>query len=668
LAFSTLPVTSLKGVGPSLAEKLGKLGVFTTLDLLLHLPRRYQDRSRIVELGALTSEAECLVEGEIVAARIAFGRLRNLLVTIQDETGFLNLRFFHFARNQQQSLKPGVRVRCFGQVRLGREGFEIVHPEYRIFSGAAPALEHALTPVYPTTKGLGQTRLRALVGQVLDQGLPDDDGLPYQSLQTLHQPPTDTTATDIAACQEQLAIDELTAYYLVMRRRQALRAELGTRALPPAQQLGRRLLTNLGFQLTGAQRRVLKEVLEDLEKTEPMLRLLQGDVGSGKTVIAAFAAIRASEHQAQTALMAPTEILAEQHYLNFRDWLSPLGIEVVHLTGSQSAAARRESLEAIASGRALVAVGTHALFQQQVSFRTLALTIVDEQHRFGVHQRMALRAKGQLPHQLVMTATPIPRTLTMALYADMAVSVIDELPKGRQPIETAVISDQRREDIFSRVAQLLEKGEQAYWVCPLIDDSEQLSAMSVETLSGLLNHGLPGAQIGVLHGRMPSAEKASVMARFKAGEIQLLLATTVVEVGVDVPNATLMVIENPERMGLSQLHQLRGRVGRGSVRSHCILLYGSPLSQAGKTRLQVMRDSQDGFYIAEKDLELRGPGDLLGTRQTGEQQFRIADLAVHAHLIPQVVTRGDQLLSNEPEVAARLLKIWAPEETTESAV
>jgi ATP-dependent DNA helicase RecG len=506
------------------------------------------------------------------------------------------------------------------------------------------------------------------VGQVLDQGLPDDDGLPYQSLQTLHQPPTDTTATDIAACQERLAIDELTAYYLVMRRRQALRAELGTRALPPAQQLGRRLLTNLGFQLTGAQRRVLKEVLEDLEKTEPMLRLLQGDVGSGKTVIAAFAAIRASEHQAQTALMAPTEILAEQHYLNFRDWLSPLGIEVVHLTGSQSAAARRESLEAIASGRALVAVGTHALFQQQVSFRTLALTIVDEQHRFGVHQRMALRAKGQLPHQLVMTATPIPRTLTMALYADMAVSVIDELPKGRQPIETAVLSDQRREDIFSRVAQLLEKGEQAYWVCPLIDDSEQLSAMSVETLSGLLNDGLPGAQIAMLHGRMPSAEKASVMARFKAGEIQLLLATTVVEVGVDVPNATLMVIENPERMGLSQLHQLRGRVGRGSVRSHCILLYGSPLSQAGKTRLQVMRDSQDGFYIAEKDLELRGPGDLLGTRQTGEQQFRIADLAVHAHLIPQVVTRGDQLLSNEPEVAARLLKIWAPEETTESAV
>lgn len=668
MAFSSRPVTSLKGVGPSLAEKLSRLGVHSTLDLLLHLPRRYQDRSHVMELGSLSAEDECLVEGEIVDARVTYGRQRSLLVTLQDDTGFLNLRFFHFARNQQLALKPGVQMRCFGQVRLGREGFEMAHPEYQTFSSSAPDLDQALTPVYPTTKGLGQARLRSLTTQLIGQALEGDDKVPYRALLTLHQPPPDTTPADIERLQAELARDELTAYYLVMRRRQSLRAKLGTRPLPPAQQLGRKLLERLGFKLTGAQRRVLREVLEDLEKPEPMLRLLQGDVGSGKTVIAAFAAIRASEHQAQTALMAPTEILAEQHFMNFRDWLSPLGIEVVHVTGSQTTAQRREALEAISSGRALVAVGTHALFQKQVNFNALALTIVDEQHRFGVHQRMALRAKGQLPHQLVMTATPIPRTLTMALYADMAVSVIDELPSGRQPIDTAVLSDRRRGEVFSRLEALLQRGEQAYWVCPLIEDSDQLPAMSVEVMSQLLGAALPDTPIGVLHGRMPSAEKARVMAEFKAGALELLLATTVVEVGVDVPNASLMVIENPERMGLSQLHQLRGRVGRGSHRSHCILLYASPLSEAGRTRLEVMRDSQDGFYIAEKDLELRGPGDLLGTRQTGDQQFRVADLSVHAHMIPEIVKRGDELIHDQPELAASLLALWAPEETSESAV
>ncbi len=668
MAFSSQPITSLKGVGPSLAEKLARLGISNTLDLLLHLPRRYQDRSHLVELSSLVGDEECLIEGEIVAARVAYGRARNLLVTVADDTGFINLRFFHFARNQQQALQSGVKVRCFGQVRLGREGFEMVHPEYRIFSGSPPPLAAALTPVYPTTKGVGQTRLGSLVAQVLAAELPEDEGEPFRALRYLHQPPTDARDDEIARYQARLAFDELTAYYLVMRRRAALRAKTGTRALPPAKQLGRKLLTGLGFELTGAQRRVLREVLEDLEKTEPMLRLVQGDVGSGKTVIAAFAAIRASEHGAQTAMMAPTEILAEQHYLNFRDWLEPLGIRVVHLTGSQSAAQKREALEAISSGSASVAVGTHALFQKQVNFAALALTIVDEQHRFGVHQRMALRAKGSLPHQLVMTATPIPRTLTMALYADMAVSIIDELPKGRQSIDTVVLADNRRDEVFARIEALLARGEQAYWVCPLIDESEQLNAMSVETLSGLLAQSLPQHEIGILHGRMPSADKADVMARFKAGQIELLLATTVVEVGVDVPNATLMVIENPERMGLSQLHQLRGRVGRGSQRSHCVLLYASPLSEAGRTRLSVMRDSQDGFYIAEKDLELRGPGDLLGTRQTGEQQFRIADLAVHAHMLPEVAVRGDALLQDQPEVALRLLQMWAPEETSESGV
>ena len=662
------PIETLRGVGPSLKDKLEKLNLRRTSDLLLHLPRRYQDRSTVVALASLRGEQECLVEGEIVAARVVFGRRRSLLVTMQDPTGYLNLRFFHFARNQQASLKPGAHLRCFGQVRFGHEGFEMAHPEYRVFSGKPPALEAGLTPVYPTTKGLGQARLRSLVAQVLTELPAAEPGSPVASLRLLHAPGGDTTAADIEAAQEQLAKDELTAYYLVMRRRQARRARQTTRPLPRAQQLGRALLKNLGFKLTGAQRRVLTEVLTDLEKPEPMLRLLQGDVGSGKTVIAAFAAIRASEHGTQTALMAPTEILAEQHYLNFHEWLSPLGIEVVHLTGSQSAARRGEALSAIESGSALVAVGTHALFQRAVSFPALSLTIVDEQHRFGVHQRMALRAKGQLPHQLVMTATPIPRTLTMALYADMNVSVIDELPRGRLPVDTAVLSAARRSEVFERVAGLLARGEQAYWVCPLIDESDHLNAVSVEQMEPMLRAALPDARIGVLHGRLASQDKARVMAAFKSGELELLLATTVVEVGVDVPNATLMVIENPERMGLAQLHQLRGRVGRGSQRSHCVLLYAESVSESGRQRLKVMRDSQDGFYIAEKDLELRGPGDLLGTRQTGEQQFRVADLAVHAHLIAEIVTNGDRLLREDPAAAERLLDMWAPEESGAIAV
>jgi len=658
------PITELKGVGPSLAEKLGRLGLNSTADLLLHLPRRYQDRSTIVPLAALRPEQECLIEGEIVDARLTFGRRRSLLVTLQDATGYLTLRFFHFTRSQREGLRPGVRLRGFGQVRFGREGFEMAHPEYRLFTGEPPRLESGLTPVYPTSKGLGQARPRGLLRQVLaalPASIGEDD--PGDLLRLLHEPPAEATPEIIAAAQERLAHDELTAYYLVMRQRQARRAKQRTQPLPRAQQLGRALLASLDFRLTAAQRRVLTEVLSDLEKDEPTLRLVQGDVGSGKTVIAAFAAVRASEHGAQTALMAPTEILAEQHYLNFSQWLTPLGIEVAHLTGSQTARQRARTLEAIESGRALVAVGTHALFQSHVSFHRLALTIVDEQHRFGVHQRMALRAKGSIPHQLVMTATPIPRTLTMALYADMDVSVIDELPTGRQPIDTAVLPARRRAEVLERVSTLLARGEQAYWVCPLIEDSDHVDATSLETLLPELKAALPRARIGELHGRMSSQDKARTMDEFKSGRLQLLLATTVVEVGVDVPNATLMVIENPERMGLAQLHQLRGRVGRGALRSHCVLLYAEELSEGGRQRLQVMRDSQDGFYIAEKDLELRGPGDLLGTRQTGEQQFRIADLSLHAHLIPEMVRRGDALLRDSPAAVERLLAMWAPQET-----
>lgn len=657
-------VQTLKGVGPSLKEKLARLGVERLLDLLLHLPLRYQDRSKLVSLATLRPEQEALVSGQIVDARLAYGRRRSLVVTLEDQTGYLKLRFFYFSRAQQNALKSGVYLRAFGRARLGREGLEFIHPEYRTFATEPPAPEPELTPIYPSTDGLGQGRLRSLTGQLLAFSWPNDDGTPYADLAFLHRPPADADKAAIEAVQARIAQDELTAYYLVMRHRQSDRARHRTIALPRAEQLGRELLKLLGFRLTGAQRKVTTEVLEDLARDVPMLRLLQGDVGSGKTIIAAFAAIRAAEHGAQTALMAPTEILAEQHYLNFMAWLEPLGIPIVLLTGSQSAAERRRATAAIESGKALVAVGTHALFQGAVNFARLALTVVDEQHRFGVHQRMALKDKGteqgQLPHQLVMTATPIPRTLTMALYADMDVSVLDELPPGRQPITTLAVPDERRDEVLDRVAGAIAAGRQTYWVCPLIEVSEQLEAASVEATLPLLTEGLPEARIGVLHGRMKSAEKAEVMAAFKGGSIEVLLATTVVEVGVDVPNATVMVIESPERMGLAQLHQLRGRVGRGEHASHCVLLYGTPLAETSRRRLGVIRDSQDGFQIAEADLELRGPGDLMGTRQTGEQQFRIADLRRHAHLIPDVVTRGDRILRDDPATAERLLTIWAP--------
>jgi ATP-dependent DNA helicase RecG len=653
-------VETLKGVGPALREKLARLGVSRLIDLLLHLPLRYEDRSRIISLSSVHAEQECLVEGRVVDARLAYGRRRSLLVTLEDQTGYLHLRFFYFSRAQEAALKPGSFVRAFGQARLTRSGLEMVHPEYRNFDAPPPPPEPELTPVYPTTRGLSQGRLRGLTGLLLDMDWPEGDGTPYADLKFLHRPPASASLADLADTQARIAMDELTAYYLVMRHRQSDRAAHDTLPLPQAKHLGRALLKSLGFRLTAAQRRVTTEVLEDLGRNQPMLRLLQGDVGSGKTVIAAFAAIRAAEHGAQTALMAPTEILAEQHYLNFSAWLEPLGIPVVLVTGSLGAAERKRAIAAIESGEALVAVGTHALFQDQVAFARLALTVVDEQHRFGVHQRMALKNKGRLPHQLVMTATPIPRTLTMALYADMDVSTLDELPPGRQPITTVAIAEERREEVLGRVATELTAGRQAYWVCPLIETSEVLDATAVESTLPTLTAALPGVRIGVLHGRMKSDEKAAVMAAFKRGEIQLLLATTVVEVGVDVPNATLMVIENPERMGLAQLHQLRGRIGRGRHASHCILLYSSPLSETGRRRLAVIRESQDGFHIAEEDLKIRGPGDLMGTRQTGEQQFRIADLREHAHLIPEVVRRGDELLASQPETAARLLAVWAP--------
>jgi ATP-dependent DNA helicase RecG len=657
------PVTNLKGVGPAVAEKLERIGIRSIADLLVHLPLRYQDRSRVVALGDLVEGQECLIEGQVLEASVTFGRRRSLLVVVSDGTGYLRLRFLHFSAAQESSWRTGALVRAFGEARRGSHGFEMVHPEYRFHAATEPPSVPGLTPVYSTTRGLGQDRLRRLTAQLPTLAWPAGPGSPYADLLLLHQPGAGVSAAALDAARKRLALDELTAYHLIMRHRQSARDSLQTIPLPRAQQLGRRLLARLGFTLTGAQRRVVREVLTDLEQQRPMLRLLQGDVGSGKTVIAAFAAIRAAENGAQTALLAPTEILAEQHYLSFANWLGPLDIPVVLLTGGQSARARAQACADIAAGRALVAVGTHALFQHDVTFARLALNIIDEQHRFGVHQRMALRDKGKVPHQLIMTATPIPRTLTMALYADMAVSVIDELPRGRQPIATRVVPNQRRDEVISSLRQVLARGAQAYWVCPLIEAPEEPGLAAAEPVFEELQQHLPEARIGLLHGRLANPRKAEIMAAFKAGAIQLLVATTVIEVGVDVPNATLMIIENPERMGLAQLHQLRGRVGRGSRSSSCVLLYRPPLGTVARARLGTIRDSQDGFYIAEQDLGLRGPGELLGTRQTGEAAFRIADLALHADLVPEAIQRGDRLLATDPAAVATLLEAWAPAET-----
>ena len=612
----TAKITALKGVGEGLAGKLTALGLARIGDLLLHLPYRYEDRTRVTRLATTVIGQEALVEGEIVSAEVAFAGRRSLKVQFTDGSGFASLRLFHFNRQQEEALRVGRQLQAFGAPVLRPKGIEFVHPEYRVFDGAPPPPADSLTPVYTITKGLSQHRLRALIVQALERVHDAETGWPLDALTYLHQPDAEATTATLEDARRAIAVDELTAYCLIMQLRARTRETETTLPLPSAQQLGRALLASLGFILTDAQRRALTDVLNDLGEAHPMLRLIQGDVGSGKTVIAAFAAVRAAEHGAQTAVMAPTEILAEQHYLNFSAWLSPLGIEVALLTGSLSAKERRARLDGLRDGRTLVLVGTHALFQEGVEFARLGLTIIDEQHRFGVHQRMALRDKGRLPHQLILTATPIPRTLTMALYADMAVSIIDELPKGRQPITTAVISNDRRGEIIERLRSVLAAGQRAYWVCTLIEPSEQLTASAAEPVAEELSAALPEFKVGLLHGRMSTAEKAAVMAAFKAGELKLLVATTVIEVGVDVPQATLMVIEDPNRLGLAQLHQLRGRVGRGALASHCVLLYKTPLTDTARQRLQVIRDSQDGFYIAEQDLKLRGPGELLGARQT----------------------------------------------------
>jgi ATP-dependent DNA helicase RecG len=676
-------LTRLKGVGPKLAEQLGKLNIHCLEDLLFHLPFRYEDRSRIVPIGGLHPMQPAVIQGEITRVDVVFGKRRSLVVQLQDHTGALNLRFYHFSAAQKNGFRVGQWLRCYGETRRGASGLELYHPEYKQLASADEPLPLAcLTPVYPATEGISQPRLRQLMDQALDwlqsgqlalsELLPPDWCQQWQlptlaqAILFLHRPPIQVQLSDIAQArhpaQRRLILEELMAHQLSMHKLRTRIQSHQAPAMPDSQQLKPALLQQLPFSPTHAQQRVTQEICQDMQVAAPMLRLVQGDVGSGKTLVAALAICQALEAGYQAALMAPTEILAEQHRDNLSGWLEPLGITCAWLGGKSRGKARETALDTIRTGAARLVIGTHALFQDSVAFHNLGLIVVDEQHRFGVHQRLALKEKsgelGLSPHQLIMTATPIPRTLAMSAYADLDTSIIDELPPGRSPITTVALADSRRDEVIERVSNACQQGAQAYWVCTLIEDSETLQCQAAEDTAAMLTEQLPQLRIGLVHGRMKAAEKAAIMQAFKQHQLDLLVATTVIEVGVDVPNASLMIIENPERLGLAQLHQLRGRVGRGSAKSHCVLLYKHPLSLNGKQRLQVMRDSQDGFYIAEQDLLLRGPGELLGTRQTGLQLLRVADLERDGELLPQVKTMATTFWQQHPERVDALILRW----------
>ena len=679
----TAPVTALRGVGPRVAGRLARLGIEQVQDLLFHLPLRYEDRTRIAALGALRAGQESQVRGTVELAQVGLGRRRSLLVRISDGTGALTLRFFHFSRQQQAQFSAGREILCYGEPRRGQTTLEMVHPEYQFIEpGDAPLSEQSLTPIYPTTEGLHQLSLRKLSEQVLalvhqpGNGLADylpaelgrRYGFPalHEALLYVHRPPTDADTSALLSgthpAQQRLAFEELLAHQLGMGElRQQVRAH-GAPALRSNTDLGTRLRARLPFRLTAAQRRTSAEISADLQREVPMLRLVQGDVGSGKTVVAALAALQAIENGYQAAVMAPTELLAEQHRRSFAAWFQPLEIPVHWLGGKLGKGQRRETLAALADGLPELVVGTHALFQEDVELPRLGLCIIDEQHRFGVHQRLGLRDKGrrdgQVPHQLIMTATPIPRTLAMTAYADLDTSVIDELPPGRTPVTTVVIPDSRRQEVIARIEHACREGRQVYWVCTLIEESDALQCQAATDTAALLAEALPDIRVGLVHGRMKATEKEAEMSRFSNGETGLLVATTVIEVGVDVPNASLMIIENAERLGLAQLHQLRGRVGRGAIKSDCVLLYHPPLSRQGRERLAIMRESNDGFVIAQRDLELRGPGELLGTRQAGLMQFHIADLARDQSLLQPASEASAWMQAHCPQNIPALVHRW----------
>lgn len=679
-----LSLTQLKGVGPKLAQQFSDWGIHDLVNLLFHLPFRYEDRTCITPIAELRPQQTYVVQGFVRSTNIAFGKRRSLSVRVQDQSGSIGLRFYHFTASQKKQFDSGIEIRCYGEARRGSSGLEIYHPEYQIVDEQDESLEQSLTPVYPATEGISQARLRTMITQALEMLATDQfplrDLLPESwlqewqlpslasALQYLHQPPADANLVQLEAgdhpCQRRLILEELLAHQLSMHRaRLKVKQENAAQIhfMGPSQQ---QIIDSLPFTPTDAQKRVSEEIQFDLNQPHPMLRLVQGDVGSGKTLVAALAAAPVVDEGYQVAIMAPTEILAEQHLLNFSGWFEGLleknGHTIAWLTGKVKGKAREKALANIASGKAKLVIGTHALFQQDVEFNKLGLAIIDEQHRFGVHQRLSLRAKGKelAPHQLIMTATPIPRTLAMSAYADLDVSIIDELPKGRIPINTSVISNQRRNEIIKRINEVCKTGTQAYWVCTLIEESESLQCQAAEATAQQLTDALPSLRIGLIHGRMKANEKAEIMQRFKNHELDLLVATTVIEVGVDVPNSNLIIIENPERLGLAQLHQLRGRVGRGNQQSHCVLLYQAPLGDISKQRLSVMRESNDGFYIAEQDLLIRGPGELLGSRQTGLQQMSVADLERDAHLLPQVKSMAEQLINQHPQHVDQIIERW----------
>lgn len=676
---ATVPIASLKGAGIQTLKRLERLGLTSVQDLLFHLPLRYEDRTEITPLGQVHGGGQALVEGRIELVEIVPKGRRSLIVRIGDGTGFLNLRFFHFTPDQRKQFERGRWLRCYGEVREGYFGPEIAHPDYQIIGETETGQPEArLTPVYSLTEGIHQKTMRRLVADALAYAdaarlpdwlplsLPAVAGLPklWDALQLLHHPPAGCTEASplLASARRRLVLEELLAHHLSLSRFRIRMQSRGAPILRGDPETAADFKRRLPFSLTSAQRRVIGEIESDLTQPYPMMRLVQGDVGSGKTVVAAFAALAALASNHQAVVMAPTELLAEQHARNFRHWLEPLGVRIAFIAGRLRTEARRTALESIASGSAGLAIGTHALFQERITFHRLGLVIIDEQHRFGVHQRLALREKGSrdglYPHQLIMTATPIPRTLAMLGYADLDLSVIDERPPGRTPVNTAVMPTGRRADVVGRIGDWVAKGRQVYWVCTLIEESEQLQAEAAEKTATWLAEALPTVRTALIHGRLKPADKEAAMQAFKAGEIDLLVATTVIEVGVDVPNASLMIIENAERLGLAQLHQLRGRVGRGPGEAYCVLLYQPPLTPAGKQRLGVLRDCDDGFAIAEKDLEIRGPGELLGTRQTGQVQFRIAELARDRELMDTVHETAETILRAHPESVDPLIQRW----------
>lgn len=671
-------VHQLQGVGNAAAALLEKLNIFNTDDLLFHLPRDYEDRSTIIPMNQLSVGRSYLLEGIVKGVDFPPGKRKSMAVLLDDDYGKVTLRFYHIYKGITDRCKLGHRLRIFGEVRVGARGLEMYHPELQVITEDTPLPQTQLTAIYPATEGLTQPKIRDYIQQALAQY---SDHLPEllpakfsngyalkQALEYIHHPPVNANMLQLAQgshpAQQRLIFEELVAHQISLLTRRAFIQQVEAPSFAPSKTYAKQLLASLAFEMTGAQKRVSKEIAQDLKANKPMLRLVQGDVGAGKTLVAGVAACHALEESWQVALMAPTEILAEQHYLNFKRWFEPLGLNIAWLSGKQKGKARAAAEQLIRDGSAHLVIGTHALFQENVEFAKLGLVIIDEQHRFGVDQRLALRNKGldgMSPHQLVMTATPIPRTLAMSAYGDLDTSVIDELPPGRTPIQTVTIPLDRREQVLQRIATNCAEGKQAYWVCTLVEQSETLDAQAAEATFAEIRERFPALNIGLVHGKMKADEKQAVMQQFKNNELQLLIATTVIEVGVDVPNASIMVIENAERLGLSQLHQLRGRVGRGAKASFCALLYKHPLSQNGQERLRIMRETNDGFMIAEKDLELRGPGELLGTKQTGDMNFRVAKLERDDHLLNQAHYVAQQILKDYPDQAEALLQRWLPE-------